>query len=156
MAEPYVVFQVAGSDYAVRSQEVQQVAMLENLTPVPNAPEFIDGVAYLRGQVIPVINLRKRFHLETIPYDMRSRLLVVHLDDRILGMAVDMAREFISIQEEEILPTPESLSGPGLEYLRGVVSRQERLILIVKLQDLLAVQEKANLKAAFVDQDSPD
>lgn len=143
MSEPFILFQIAGSTYGVPSAQVQQVEMVENVTPVPNAPGFVEGVVYLRGRVVPVINLRRRFGMEKIPYDLQSRLIIVLIDGRAVGLAVDSAREFVSLSEDQILPPPENLAGPGIEYLEGVVSLQERLILVVNLLPLISVSEEA-------------
>jgi purine-binding chemotaxis protein CheW len=153
MPEPYILFQVDGTTYAVPSAQVQQVEMVEKITHVPNAPEFVEGVVYLRDRVVPVISVRRRFHLEKTPYDLRSRLIVVRMDERVVGMAVDAAREFARLAVEDIQPLPEGLSGPGREYLEGVVSLRERLILIANLRRLLTFEEKQALAGAFQAED---
>jgi purine-binding chemotaxis protein CheW len=145
MSEPYIVFQVDHVDYAVPSAQVQQVDMIDRVTFVPNAPHFVEGVVSMRGQIVPVVSLRRRFSLPVIPYDIKSRLLVVRLDNRLIGLAADQAREFIRLEAEQIAPPPEGLEGPGLEYLEGVVSEGERLILVVNLRQLLTRQEKESL-----------
>jgi purine-binding chemotaxis protein CheW len=145
MVEPFIIFSIDGASYAVRSDQVQQVEVVENVTPVPNTPDFVDGIVYLRGKVVPVINLRTRFGVERIPYDIYSRLVVIDLEQRVIGLAVDTAREFIHLESNQILPVPESLSGPGVEYLEGVHSKEERLILVINLHRLLAKQEKEQL-----------
>jgi purine-binding chemotaxis protein CheW len=147
MVEPFIIFSVGGASYAVRSEQVQQVEVVENVTPVPNTPEFIDGIVYLRGKIVPVINLRSRFGMERIPYDIYSRLVVIELDKRVVGLAADSAREFVHLDPAELMPPPESLSGPGVEYLEGVYSKDNRLILVVNLHQLLDKQERAQIPA---------
>jgi purine-binding chemotaxis protein CheW len=142
MLEPYIVFQVAGSNYAVRAAQVQQVEMVENITHVPNAPDYVEGIVYLRNQIVPVINLRERFRMGKIPYDLRARLIVFQIDERTIGMAVDAAREFFWLDRETFTPPPESLTGSGIEYLEGVCSQNNRLILVVNLHRLLSQQEQ--------------
>lgn len=146
--EPYILFKLDGAAYAVPSAAVQQLEMIESITRVPNAPDFVEGIVYLRGQVVPVINLRRRFGLEKIPYDKSARLIVVNLDQRVVALAVDSAREFITVEPDHILPPPESLAGPSIEYLQGIVSQPDRLILVINLQKLLTHQEKETLSAA--------
>jgi purine-binding chemotaxis protein CheW len=148
MVEPFVIFKVAASSYAVRSATVQQIEMVENITSVPNALPFVEGVTYLRGKVVPVINLRQRFGMDKIPYDTHSRLIVIHLENRIVAMAADEAREFLELDETQIMPPPESLTGAGTEYLEGVIALDQRLILVVNLSELLSTQEKNALAAA--------
>jgi purine-binding chemotaxis protein CheW len=142
MREPFIIFSVGRTFYAVRSEQVQQIEVVENVTPVPNTPDYVDGIVYLRGKVVPVINLRTRFGLERQPFDIYSRLVVIELEQRVVGLAVDSAREFIHLDSSEIIPPPESLSGPGVEYLEGVHTQDDRLILIVNLHRLLEKREK--------------
>ena len=73
-AEPFIVFELAGTAYGLRSRDVRHLEMLEHVTPVPNAAPFVEGVVFSRGQVIPVVSLRARFGLERAPYDLRTRL----------------------------------------------------------------------------------
>ena len=141
MSEPYILFEVADTTYAVKSDQVQQMEMIEKITSVPNTPDFVEGIVYLRGQVVPVINLRQRFGFEKAPYDIRSRLIVVNLDQRVVGLAVDSGREFVSIDDEQILPTPEDIKMVNADYLSGMVMLGERLTLILDLQNILNNQE---------------
>ncbi len=110
-SKPFVFFDLAGTTYAVTSDVVQQMEMIEHITPVPNAPPFIDGVVFARGQVVTVVNLRARFGFDRAPIDSRTRLMVMAIAGRSLGLLVDSAREFISLAEELILPPPEAISG---------------------------------------------
>lgn len=145
MREPYIIFKVANASYAVQSAYVKQVEMIENLTRVPNAPAFVEGVVYVRGQVIPVVNMRSRFGMERITYDLYARLLVISLDGRQIGLAVDSAREFMHLDSETIMPPPDTLLGPGVEYLEGVISLDERIILVVNLHELFKSEEREQI-----------
>jgi purine-binding chemotaxis protein CheW len=143
--ETYILFFVGSSSYAINTTWVQQVEMVQNITRVPNAALFVEGITYLRGQMVPVVNLRTLFGLDKIDTSIRSRLIVVRLHGRVVGLQVDSAREFIRIQEEQILPPPEDLHGPGVEYLKGIVSLEDRLILVIELDNLLNREEKKAL-----------
>ncbi len=145
MIEPFVLFKVAGTTYAVRSTEVQSVELIERITHVPNTPEFVEGVVYLRGQVIPVVNLRRRFKFDPVPYTLRSRLVVVSLDRRTIALAVDEAREFARLDTETILPPPETLTGPQVRYLEGVISQENNLLLVIQLPELFSFEERQAL-----------
>jgi chemotaxis signal transduction protein len=149
MREPYIVFQVADASYAVRSELVKQVEMIENLTRVPRTPGFVEGVVYLRGKVVPVVNLRTRFGMEKLPYTLYTRLIVISLTQRLIGLIVDSAREFMYLESEDIIPPPDTLKGPGIEYLEGVISLDERLILIVNLHELFDNQERKQLATSI-------
>lgn len=137
-AEPFILFELAGATYAVRSGEIQQLEMVGAVTPVPNAPPFVDGVVSVRGQVVPVVNLRSRFGFERAPFDLRSRLLVVRRDGRTVGFAVDSAREFARISPASIQPPPEGISGLSGRYLEGLAHLGERLVLILDMTDLFS------------------
>ena len=150
MPEPYVLFEVAGATYAVRSADVQQVEMVDQITRVPNAPAFVEGVVSVRGQVFPVISLRKRFHMPAQPVDLRSRILIIRLEGRHVGMLVDAAREFVRLDEDQISPPPENLNGPGVAYLRGIAHLGSRLILIVDLPQLLNMEERVRFAESEV------
>ena len=110
-AEAFVLFELAGTTYGVRSRFVQQMEMVEHITPVPNAAPAVEGVVLARGQVIPALNLRVRFGFERVPFDLRSRLMVVNNGGRTLGLIVDTAREFLRIPEAAVEPPPEAITG---------------------------------------------
>lgn len=136
--EPFILFDLAGATYGVRSREVQQLEMIGPVTRVPNAPPFVDGVVSVRGQVIPVVNLRSRFGFPRQAFDLRSRLLVMRRDARTVGFAVDSAREFASIPPDAIQPPPEGIAGLNGRYLEGMAHLGERLVLILDMTDLFS------------------
>jgi purine-binding chemotaxis protein CheW len=137
----YILFSVAGTTYALPSNEVRHMEMLEGVTRVPNAPSFVDGVVFSRGQVVPVVNLRARFGFERAPYDVRSRLIVVQSAARQIGMVVDSAREFVNIPPGGVQPPHEALAGMSGRYVQGVASVNDRLILILDLSRILNFAE---------------
>lgn len=138
-SESYVLFELAGATYALPSDDIQQLEMVTAPTPVPNAPEFVDGVVSVRGQVIPAMNLRARFGFPRAPHDVRSRLVVVRALGRTVGLLVDSAREFASIPADAIKPLPEGVGGMTGRYLRGVAQKGDRLMLVVDVGELLAI-----------------
>ena len=141
-ADTYVLFEVAGTTYAVPSNQVQQLEMIEHITPVPNASEAVEGVVFSRGQVIPAINLRVRFGFPKIEYDVRSRLVVVHVDGRSIGLIADAAREFKRIPAEAITPPSETLSGTTGKYLEAIATVGDRLILLLNLSEVVKTAEE--------------
>jgi purine-binding chemotaxis protein CheW len=136
--DSYVLCDLAGATYALRSDDIQQLEMISAATPVPNAPAFVDGVVSVRGQVIPAMNLRARFGFPRAEYDLRSRLVVVRAAGRTVGLIVDSAREFADIPADTIKPLPEGVSGLSGRYLRGITHRADRLLLILDVPQLLA------------------
>lgn len=138
-SESYVLVELAGATYALPSDDIQQLEMVTTPTPVPNAPEFVDGVVSVRGQVIPAMSLRARFGFPRAPHDVRSRLVVVRALGRTVGLLVDSAREFASIPADTIKPLPEGVGGMTGRYLRGVAQKGDRLMLVVDVGELLAI-----------------
>ena len=138
--EPFILFELAGTTYGVRSRFVQQIEMIEDVAPVPNAHPAVEGVALVRGQVIPALNLRSRFGFERIQRDLRSRLVVINTGRRVVGLVVDTAREFIKIPAESIEPPPEALTGLSGRYLEGIASIGQRMILVLNLDAVLDLE----------------
>lgn len=136
--DSYVLFELAGATYAIRSDDIQQLEMVAAPTPVPNAPAWVDGVVSIRGQVIPAVSLRARFGFPRVETDARSRLLIVRTGGRTVGLIVDSAREFASIPPDDIKPLPEGIGGLSGRYLRGVAQKHDRLMLIIDVAELLA------------------
>jgi purine-binding chemotaxis protein CheW len=135
--QTYILFGVAGTTYAIKSQQVLHIEMIEHVTPVPNAPAFVEGVVFSRGQVVPVINLRARFGFERGAITLRSRLLVVQHETRRVGLLADESREFIRISDTAIRPPQEAIGGLSGNYLEGVASLGARIVLVLNVRELV-------------------
>ena len=133
----YILFVVAGTTYGVPSDEVLHMEMIEQVTPVPNAPPFVEGVVFSRGQVVPVINLRVRFGFERADLGLRTRLLVVQDRGRKLGLIADEAREFIRIPDAAIQPPSDAIGGLSSNYLAGVGTLGERVVLVLNIREVV-------------------
>ena len=139
--ESFVLFKLAGTTYALPSRAVQQMEMVEDITPVPNAPSFVEGVVFSRGKVVPAVNLRRRFGLEKVTHDLQTRLIVIGANGRTVGLLVDTAREFLTIPPEAIKPPPEAISGLSGKYLESIATLDNRLILILNVDEILNFHE---------------
>lgn len=148
--ESFILFQLADTSYGVPSRVVQQMEMVEHITPVPDAPAFVEGVVLSRGQVVPAIDLRTRFGFEKATYDLRTRLIIVRVGERIVGLIADTAREFVSIPADAVQPPPDTVSGVSGRFLEGIATLGKRLVL------LLDVDEVLNLANAVPDDAIPD
>jgi chemotaxis signal transduction protein len=147
--ESFILFEIAGTTYAVRSSLVQQVQMIEHVTPVPNAIPVVEGVVHARGRVIPVLNLRVRFGFQKIPFDLRARLVVINLGGRVIGLVVDTAREFVLIPDASIEVPPEGITKLSGKYLDGIATIKERLILILNIERVIDVSGLEEMAAEF-------
>jgi purine-binding chemotaxis protein CheW len=139
--DSYVLFELDGTTYALRSSDVQQLEMIEHITPVPNASAAVEGIVFSRGQVLPAVSMRARFGMPKAEHDLRSRLIVVRAGERNIGLIVDSAREFRRIPADVIKPPPETLSGTTGQYLEGIASIDDRLILILRLDEVIRTAE---------------
>jgi len=137
MSETYVLFELAGTTYGLRTRDVQHMEMLEHITPVPNASPAVEGIVFSRGQVIPAVNLRIRFGLPREAHTISSRLIVVQVQQRLVGLIVDAAREFSAIPDEAIRPIQDAIAGLEGNYLKGIATMGERLVLLLDLEATL-------------------
>jgi purine-binding chemotaxis protein CheW len=139
MTDNYIVFTLVDTAYALPSQLVAHIEMVEQITRVPNAPHMVDGVVFSRGEVVPALNLRARFGFDRAPNDVRTRLLVVRHDGRTMGLLVDAAREFVVIPASAIHPPNEGIAGLSGRYLSGIATLKDRMILILDLSEVLNI-----------------
>lgn len=139
----YIIFELGGAAYAVRSADVLHIDMIEHVTPVPHAADAVEGVVFSRGQVIPALDLRTRFGLPRQPPTPKSRLIFLHVQKRTVALIVDSAREFRSLPSESVRPIDETLHGIRGNYLQGVVTIGDRLVLILDLPAVLDLESSA-------------
>jgi len=137
MTDNFILFDVAGTTYALHSRDVTHIEMIDQVTAVPNAPRFIDGVVFSRGQVVPALNLRSRFGFDRAPFDVRTRLVVVQSQGRQVGLVVDSAREFLSLGSSAFQPPGAGLGEQSGRFLAGVANVSDRLILLLDLDAVL-------------------
>lgn len=140
-SDTYILFELAGSTYGIRSEQVQRVELLEHVTAVPNTAPSVDGVIFSRGKVIPALNLRARFGLPRIPFDRATRLILLNVQQRVVALIVDGAREFKKIPADSIRPIAETLHGVDGNYVEGVASLQGRMVLLLDVGAVLAPEE---------------
>ena len=143
LSQQFVLFELVNTTYALRSASVSRLEMIENVTPVPNATEALEGVVLSRGKIIPAVNLRARFGFPKIPYDIRTRLIVVEADNRTVGIVVDAAREFTTLPEDQIKPAPQAIANLDGDYLEGIASINGRMILVLRLEEILRIADEA-------------
>ena len=138
-SDSYILFTLAGTTYALRSEYVRHMEMVDHVTRVPNAPAYVDGVVSSRGQVVPVINLRARFGFDRVEADARTRLIIVELESRVVALLADSAREFVTIRPDSIQPPGAALAGLSGEYLEGIATIGDRLVLILNVKHVVDV-----------------
>lgn len=144
-----VGFIIGDEQFGVNILMVQEIIRAAPITPVPNSPEFVEGVINLRGNIIPVIQLRKRLNLPLEEIDKADTwILILDIDNRITGFIVDSVTEVLKIQESTIEPPPEIVvAGLENQYIRGVCEIGETLLILLDFSRILLAEEIKKLKA---------
>ena len=133
-----VVFQLGPELYGVEIGRVHEIIRLQSVTRVPRAPAFVEGVINLRGRVIPVVDLRRRFGLPLAEHTRASRIVVVELGEHVIGMVVDGVSEVLRVNTATIEPPSPVVAGIDSEYLSGIAKLDEQLIILLDLDRVLA------------------
>ncbi len=139
-------FRIGPELYALDIMRIKEIIRPQKLTPVPKAPSFIEGVINLRGAVIPVADLRKRFDQPINAETRKNRIVICSLVGKIIGLLVDEVTEVKRYGRKEIAPAPEFIKGPEADYFLGVARRDEELIMLIDLEKVLSTDEKIELQ----------
>lgn len=147
MAEKqYVVFKLGKEEYGIDIMNVKEIGPYQESTKLPNVPEFIEGIINYRGEVIPIINLKKRFNLEDKGVDNNTRIVVINLNDKQIGFVVDEASQTVRLHDKDIDPAPNIVAGIDKEFITGVGKLENRLIILIDLEKVLSKEEKNEIE----------
>jgi purine-binding chemotaxis protein CheW len=148
-----VTFMLGAEEYGVPISQIQEIDRLAKITKVPKAAQFIEGITNLRGEVIPVLDTRRRFELEVKPSDDRTRIIIVDLGGVKTGLVVDSVREVLSLARKDIAPPPEAIgSGVEQQFISGIgkVNEGKRIIVLLDVEKILSRQEHEHLSELTV------
>ena len=140
-----VSFNIGSEEFGVDILKVQEINRMVEITKVPQAPHYVEGVINLRGKVIPIVNLRKRFNLELKEYDKNTRIVVVDIGGNIMGMVVDSVSEVLRLPLSTIEPAPEVVTGINSEYIKGVAKLEDHLLIFLDLSKVIDMNEMAGI-----------
>jgi purine-binding chemotaxis protein CheW len=143
-----VTFMLGAEEFGIQISQIQEIDRLGKITKVPNAAKFIEGVTNLRGEVIPVLDTRKRFELEAKPSDDRTRIIIVDLGGIKTGLVVDSVREVLNLARKDIAPPPEAIgSAIDQQFISGIgkVDAGKRMIVLLDVEKILSRQEQVHL-----------
>ncbi len=141
-----VSFVLNEEEFGVDILKVQEIIRIVELTRVPNAPHFVEGVINLRGRIVPVIDLRKRFGLPQNEFDKNSRIVIVAVNNLVVGFLVDKVKEVLRVPKAVIEPPPEITSTIHTDYIIGVAKLDDRLLIVLDLERILAPSEQNELE----------
>ena len=140
-----VGFYLGREEFAIDIQKVQEINRMVEITRVPRTPEFVEGVMNLRGKVVPVINLRKRLDFPEKEDDKRTRIVVVEIQGRILGLVVDAMSEVLRIPAGTIGPPPKIMDEMDTDFIMGVGKLEDRLLILLDLDRIISQEKSAQL-----------
>ena len=133
----FVGFRLAEQVYMFPIGQIQEIVILRNITRIPQVEDYVEGVSNLRGTIIPIINLRRLFGLETAPVDEETRTIVVNVGSRTMGCTVDSVAQVIRIQVADIQPAPEIGTGKRTPWISGFAKLNEQLHIVLNVDELL-------------------
>ncbi|MDX9789697.1 MAG: chemotaxis protein CheW [Candidatus Kapaibacterium sp.] len=140
-----VSFNIGEEEFGVDILRIQEIIRLVEITRVPNAPPFVEGVINLRGKVIPVIDLRKRLGLSGIEAGVESRIIVVELDTKIIGFLVDKVNEVLRISKSITEAPPSIIAGINSDYITAIGKLEDRILILLDLDRVLKADEKTSI-----------
>ncbi|ARA95197.1 MAG: chemotaxis protein CheW [Bacteroidetes bacterium] len=140
-----VSFVIENEEFGIDILTVQEIIRHVDITRVPNAPSFVEGVINLRGHIVPVVDLRKRFGLPSRTPDKDTRIVVVELDNRVVGFVLDAVKEVTRVDRSVIEPAPDLTLGIDTHYIKGVAKLEDRLLILLDLSEVLSVEEQQSL-----------
>lgn len=146
--QEFLVFSLGDEEYAVDILKVQEIRGYENVTRIANAPDFIKGVTNLRGVIVPIVDLRIKFHLERVEYGGQTVVIVVNVADRVVGIVVDGVSDVMTLTPEQIKPAPEFGVTLSSDFLSGLGSLEDRMLVLVDIDKLLTSDEMALVEKA--------
>ncbi|WP_017185285.1 chemotaxis protein CheW [Alkalibacillus haloalkaliphilus] len=139
--EKVIVFQLKDEEYGVPIENVGSIERIQEITRVPRAPRFVKGVMNLRGVITPIIDLRERFDLEQTAYTESTRIIIVTIGDKNVGMIVDAANDVVDVPQNQVEPSPEVVGSVNADYIRGVAKIDQRLLVLLNLDKVLTEEE---------------
>ena len=137
----FVAFKIEDQTYAFRIEQIQEIVILTQVTKTPQVPDYVEGVANLRGSIIPIVNLRRLFGLEPKPTDFDTHTIVVNVGKRTIGCTVDNVTQVVRISRDAIHAAPDTVTGLGASYISGFARVQEQLIVLLEVEELLDPQK---------------
>ncbi|GAB1408871.1 chemotaxis protein CheW [Desulfovibrionales bacterium] len=140
-----VTFSIGDEEFGVEILKVQEIIRMLEITKVPKAPAFVEGVINLRGKVIPILDLRKRFGLSARNHDKNTRIIVIEINSMIVGFVVDSVSEVLRLPASTVEPPPPVVSGLDSDYISGVGKLEDRLLIMLDLNRLLSSEEREKL-----------
>ena len=137
----FLTFCIGKEDYGIEIKYVTEIIGMQYIAEVPELPDYVKGIVNLRGKIIPVIDVRLRFGKDSIEYNDRTCIIVIDIEDTLVGLIVDNVSEVIGINENEIVPPPDVKTGFHNRYVKGIGKVGDKIKLLLDCEKLLADDE---------------
>jgi len=147
VTKQFVIYQLAGEQFGVDIAAVESIIKMQEIAAVPQVPEFVEGVTNLRGEVLPVIDLRKRFEIPAADDSEEERIVVVEIDGQNVGMIVDAVTEVLTLDEDAIEAPSALVIGSSVDFITGIAKVDDQLVTIIDLRMVLLSDEALELTA---------
>ncbi|KIF82181.1 chemotaxis protein CheW [Noviherbaspirillum autotrophicum] len=139
--QEFLAFTLGKEEYGIDILKVQEIRGYETVTRIANAPEFIKGVVNLRGIIVPIVDMRIKFNLGTPTYDQFTVVIILNIGGRVVGMVVDSVSDVITLSPEQIKPAPEMGTALNTDYLIGLGTVDQRMLILVDIDQLMSSAE---------------
>jgi purine-binding chemotaxis protein CheW len=146
--DQFVTFTLGEEEYGVEVLKVQEIIGYQRFTKVPSVPSFVKGVLNLRGSVVPVLDLRLKFNMAYREYDNFTVILILEVQERVIGVIVDAVSDVVNLSPDDIQQTPDFSSGIRVDFIKGMGRMDEKLIIILDIDRILSSSELALLDVA--------
>ncbi|SDO23748.1 chemotaxis protein CheW [Polaromonas sp. JS666] len=144
----FLAFRLGHEEYGVDIQKVQELRGYDTVTRIANAPEHIKGVVNLRGIIVPIVDMRIKFKLGTPSYDQFTVVIILNIASRVMGMVVDSVSDVITLDADQVRPAPEMGALLDTEYLVGLGTLDDRMLILVDIDKLMSSSDMALINAA--------
>lgn len=139
-----VIFKLGKEEYGIDIMQVVEIVLYQEIRNVPDTPSYIEGIVNLRGDIHPIYNLRKRFHMEQYEPDEHTKIIVIRTTERNIGFIVDYVSEILSIPEEDIQDAPNIInSRPEDQYIQGIAKHNDRIVVLLDINKLVSGKDYA-------------
>lgn len=147
-----VTFQLGGEIYGVDIMDVKEIVKVTKVRPIPNAPFYVEGIFNLRSEIIPVINLHKRFQIQKLSADevdeeLEGGFIILNIENNRIGIIIDRVSRVVAIDTADIKDPPQMISGIGTEYIHGVIRRDEKYLIMLDMRRLFNAKELQKILA---------
>jgi len=137
----YLAFTLGSEEYGIDILKVQEIRGYDTVTRIANAPAFIKGVINLRGHIVPIVDMRIKFNLESAEYNQFTVVIILNVASRVVGMVVDSVSDVIQLGAEQIRPAPDFSATFDTEYITGLGTIDERMLILVDIEKLMSGAE---------------